>query len=264
MVERGNRSLIDILSKYAHQERDWDLRMPLALFALRTSEHTTTGFSPFRLTYGREARLPWDICYGPAPNTPLPHVDWVAERKKEMSKVFKLVKEHTLKKQQHQKDYFNKNLKGHFHMFEDKEAVMYCDPVHKERGGKLSRPWTGPHVIKEKLSNALYKVTLNTGEEIVVNAERLKKYYPRELCQQPEGSVNESDSEDEPEEAVDEVEEPQLEACEEDIDIHAHADLQQEEGEVRGRRAEPLMRNGGKFWSNVDPSNIVRGSRIRR
>ena len=286
MVERGNRTLIDILAKYAHQERDWDLRMPLALFALRTSEHATTGFSPFCLTYGREARLPWDICYGPAPNTPLPYVDWVAERKNEMSKVFKLVREHTLKKQHHQKEYFNRNLKGCFQTFGDEEAVMYCDPVHKERGGKLSRPWTGPHVVKEKLSDSLYKIVLNTGEEIVVNAERLKRYYPRETSHRPGRSLSESDSEDDPqvqpqrreaddeleEEADDPQEEPQPyepphqqpEVDMNDIDLHAHADLQQEEGEVRGHRPGPLMRDGGKFWSNVDPSNIVEGPRLRK
>ena len=242
--------------------------MPLALFALRTSEHATTGFSPFRLTYGREARLPWDICYGPAPGTPLPHVDWVAERKREMSKVFKLVKEHTLRKQQHQKRYFDKNLKGHFQTFDEKAEVMYCDPVRKERGGKLTRPWTGPHKVKEKLSDTLYKIILDTGEEIVVNAERLKKYYNREVNNQPDEYHGGSDSEDEddPEEEQGQVEQPyhRPDVQEDDVDPHAHPDLQQHETEVRGPRPGPLMRDGGRFWSNVDPSNIVTGPRLRK
>ena len=263
MVERGNRTLISILSKYAEQEKDWDLRMPLALFALRTSEHATTGFSPFRLTYGREARLPWDICYGPAPKTPLPHVNWVAERKKEMTKVFKLVKEHTLRKQQHQKDYFNKNLKGQFQVFQEGDAVMYCDPVLKERGGKLTRPWTGPHTVETKLSDALYKILLDTGEDIVVNAERLKKHHPRESNHSQEGTVAESDSEDESEEE-ERQQPPQQQLEPPEVDLHAHVELQQQEGEVRGHTPGPLMREGGKFWSNVDTSNILPGTRLRK
>ena len=69
MVERSNRTVIDVLSKYASNEPDWDLRLPLVLFALRTSEHATTKFSPFRLVYGREAKLPWDIVYGTPTST---------------------------------------------------------------------------------------------------------------------------------------------------------------------------------------------------
>ena len=67
-----------MLAKYGG-EPDWDLELPLLLSAIRTSEHATTGFSPFTLTYGREARLPWDILYGPASRTPTP-LHWVAER----------------------------------------------------------------------------------------------------------------------------------------------------------------------------------------
>ena len=122
-----------------------------------------------------------------------------------------------------------------------------------------------PHIVKEKLSDALYKIALDTDEEIVVNAERLKKYYHREACSSPGGPITESDSEDEPDEAEDEdapEERQQLEVPEDDL--HAHADLQQQEDEIRGQRQGPIMRNGGKFWSNVDASNILRSPRLRK
>ena len=261
MVERGNRSILDILSKYTNQEKDWDLRIPLVLFAIRTSEHATTGFSPFRLTYGREAKLPWDICYGLAPNTPLPYVDWVAERKKEMSKIFQLVKETTRRNQMHQKNFFDKNLKGHFRTFKPDDLVMYCDPARKERGGKLDRPWTGPHVIKEKFSDALYKIVLDKNKETMVNVERLKKYYPREDDPITDEKSTVSDSEDEDDTDMPPTpvqDQPQNQAPEPDND------LQVEGREVRGPRQGPLMREGGRFWSNVHPSNILEGPRVRQ
>ncbi|KAG1222473.1 hypothetical protein G6F67_009702 [Rhizopus microsporus] len=39
----------------------WDDFINAALWACRIRVHTTTGFSPFYLTYGREPRLPGDV-----------------------------------------------------------------------------------------------------------------------------------------------------------------------------------------------------------
>jgi hypothetical protein len=47
LVERFNRTLEDILSKYVSQnQKDWDEQLPWALMAYRSSEHDTTKFSP--------------------------------------------------------------------------------------------------------------------------------------------------------------------------------------------------------------------------
>ena len=39
----------------------WDEQLQACMFALRTKKHMTTGFSPFRLMYGREARTSTQI-----------------------------------------------------------------------------------------------------------------------------------------------------------------------------------------------------------
>ena len=180
MVERSNRTIIDILSKYCEGEVDWDLRLPLILFAIRTSEHSSTGFSPFSLVYGREARIPWDIVYGPAPNTLMPLEKWVADRKKQMSQVFEMVREHTKKRQMQQKRYFDSNLKGEFQKFQMGDLVMMFDCSARTVHGKLNSPWVGPLTIVEKVSDCLYKVRMLNQKEVIVNVEKLKKYYQRE------------------------------------------------------------------------------------
>ena len=65
MVERLNRTFLDMLAKIAHCDpRTWDLYLPYALFAYRTSPHHSTNMTPFRLLYGREAVLPTnETCY---------------------------------------------------------------------------------------------------------------------------------------------------------------------------------------------------------
>ena len=44
-----------------HQGKNWDLEVPSALWAYRTSVKTSTSFTPFRLAYGKEALLPVEV-----------------------------------------------------------------------------------------------------------------------------------------------------------------------------------------------------------
>ena len=55
MMERFNRSLLQMLRAYVRHESDWEKFLPLVMFAYRTSVHTTTGASPFDLMLGRSA-----------------------------------------------------------------------------------------------------------------------------------------------------------------------------------------------------------------
>ena len=71
MIERFNRTLEDMISKYlVADQRSWDESLPLLLLAYRSSTHESTGFSPALLFFGREPRLPLDLLLGSPP-----HVD---------------------------------------------------------------------------------------------------------------------------------------------------------------------------------------------
>jgi len=52
MVERLNRTLCNSLAKVKEQDEDWDIHISAVLFAYRTKRHSTTGYTPFELTYG--------------------------------------------------------------------------------------------------------------------------------------------------------------------------------------------------------------------
>ena len=263
MVERSNRTIIDILSKYSKEEPDWDLRLPLVLFAIRTSDHATTGFSPFKLVYGQEARIPWDIVYGLAPNNePLPREEWVAKRKRDMVKLFKMTKDHTLKNQFHQKSYYDRHRRGKFNEFDEGEQIMLCDPAIRAKSGKLNRPWSGPFTIKEKISPALYRITLGNGKDLIVNAERLKRFYARKDDEEAIDRCDEIDTDDE---ENDELEVTTQHPTTAEDPVIPEAQPRQNpiiaEGQPNPTQGEPLMGHDGKFWCNVDPANIVQGKR---
>ncbi|CAA9999102.1 unnamed protein product, partial [Nesidiocoris tenuis] len=68
MVERFNRTLVDLLSKtVGGDQKDWDKQLPIALLAYRGTDHSSTGFSPAMLLYGRELALPVNLLRGRLP-----------------------------------------------------------------------------------------------------------------------------------------------------------------------------------------------------
>ena len=64
MVERHNRTIKDKLLKILEdKQHEWPRAIDGVLSAHRTARHKSTGFSPFRLLYGRDPVLPIDITH---------------------------------------------------------------------------------------------------------------------------------------------------------------------------------------------------------
>jgi len=63
-LERMHRTLNTILGKMVDEkQRDWDTHVAYALAAYYATVHSSTGFSPNRLLYGRELRFPNELLY---------------------------------------------------------------------------------------------------------------------------------------------------------------------------------------------------------
>ena len=63
-VEAVNKNIKKILRNMVETSRDWSEKLPFALWAYRTSFHTSTGATPYSLVYGLEAVLPVEIEMG--------------------------------------------------------------------------------------------------------------------------------------------------------------------------------------------------------
>ncbi|KAG1956958.1 protein NYNRIN-like [Pimephales promelas] len=65
-VERSNRTVVSMLKKYvAANQKDWDMKLPLVLMALRATPQDSTQVSPFELMTGRQMTLPLHLLYQP-------------------------------------------------------------------------------------------------------------------------------------------------------------------------------------------------------
>ena len=73
LVERANRTLLSMLAIAAYEQPfPLEDHLRLLCMAYNSSIHPTTGFTPFYLMFGRQARMPIGIMYGtpgPAPVT---------------------------------------------------------------------------------------------------------------------------------------------------------------------------------------------------
>ena len=60
LVERCNQMIEDVIKKAMQNQTDWAPMLPSVLFAIRTSKHCSTGFTPFRILYNFDPILQFE------------------------------------------------------------------------------------------------------------------------------------------------------------------------------------------------------------
>ena len=133
MVERFNRSLLQLLRSYVETKDDWEMYLPLVLFAYRTASHASTGLSPYLLMYGREPKTPpLPVCQsGFEPSTYVAHVQG------KLAEMRQFVDDHLEKAAHLQKDYYDQRTTTQ--CFNPNDLVWLQDPTAR----KLDPIWEG-------------------------------------------------------------------------------------------------------------------------
>ena len=81
-TERLHRTINSMLAKVvAQDQRDWCERLPAVMAAYRSSVHSSTGFSPNFLVFGREVNAPIDIMLGRPDDPQYDNVDSYVQQK---------------------------------------------------------------------------------------------------------------------------------------------------------------------------------------
>ena len=177
LVERFNRTLQNMITTITTDHSfDWEEALPKVCIAYNTTIHSTTGYSPFYLMYGREPRLPIDIVYGT--QSPSPD-NFVRQSHKLMEQAYHRVREHLSAGHQQQKDIYDKRVHGD--PYQEGDIVWLLDPVVAEgQSKKLHHPWKGPFRVLKKISNCDYLVESTAGKHIktIVHFNRLKLCKP--------------------------------------------------------------------------------------
>lgn len=179
LIERFNRTLLAMLSLFVEaNQSNWDVLLPYVMMAYRSSVHASTGFSPYKVLFGREMVLPVDIMLDVTVAESFSSVsEYVAHLAETLSSVVEAVKQHQAKVAGLQKANFD--LRANFQYYSDGELVWVSDKVRR-RGlcPKLQRRFKGPYRITERVTEVLYRVVPvgGVGPETVIHFNRLKPY----------------------------------------------------------------------------------------
>ena len=172
LVERFNKTLCESIAKTTKDLQEWDTVINSVLFAYRTAKNSTTKYTPFYLTYGREARLPITIFENETLESNLEDLE--INRQK--------AKDNVTKAQENQKRRHDSKIKKPIEYQIGDKVLLYEAAKEKTWTGKLEDKWKGPFYIHDKLLNGAYKLRSTDGRilKTPINASLLKIYNDRQ------------------------------------------------------------------------------------
>ena len=111
MVERHNRVVADIISKYcANNPSSWDQMIPYLNFVYNTTVHKTTGQNPFSLVLGQECKYPIDVLRPKAPGHEIANYEFTRCLNEQFREAHKNAKGTLGYRQEKQNDLYQKNV----------------------------------------------------------------------------------------------------------------------------------------------------------
>ena len=179
-AEAANRVILRGLRRRLDQnKKKWVEELDNVLWAYRTTPHSTTGETPFRMVYGTEAVIPVEIGE-PSRRTeqPLDEEQNDEALREELDLVEEIrtgasLKEATLK----QKIAARHDTKVIKREFEVGSLVLRRNADSQD--GKLAPNWEGPYRVIDKTENGAYYLEDLRGKKLPRpwNAQKLKQYY---------------------------------------------------------------------------------------
>ena len=175
-LERWHACLKGMLKRSGKDVKEWDRHLKYLLFAYRSTPHCTTGFSPFLLMFGREARGPLDILQeswleGDCEKSSV--FEWLTSVKAQMEELSVLVSEREQLAKVRMKNQYDKSSSPK--EFVSGDMVLVWKPgIH----AKMGASWDGPFQIEKKVSPVNYKVQVpgNSNRSKVLHVNMLKKW----------------------------------------------------------------------------------------
>ena len=171
LVERTNRSLLQLLRSYCEQASDWEKWLPLLLYAYRTSVHSSTRTTPYLLMFGREPIFDATglLSKGHDTQSYADHIQF------QMAKMYELVELNLTEAASSQKRFYDQSTKPHL-SFSQNSHVWLSVPT----AGKLDPKWeSGWTVVKQFKDQPTVQIKHSDGRLRTVHVNRLRAHIMR-------------------------------------------------------------------------------------
>ncbi|XP_054719150.1 uncharacterized protein LOC129228494 [Uloborus diversus] len=179
-VERMHSSIKRILKALCVESgEDWEKNLPLALFALRSVNHESTGFSPAELVHGKNLRTPQTLLYENwmVPEESDPNVvEYILNLTNRLKRCQDLAVEKMSEMQVRRKAWYDKNAVNRQFKVGDQVLVLATN-----KANKMAVNWIGPGVVTSKISETNYVVDVPERRDkcTIYHVNLLKPYHKR-------------------------------------------------------------------------------------
>jgi hypothetical protein len=174
--ERSHGTISQVISFFISDSHlDWDLWLPFALFAFRTTVHRTTKHTPYFLMHGRECEIPFESIIH-ANRAPMYRIDpyYPDEMKSRLQLAFQKVREISEIETDRTHRQFNKNA-----IVSDLKVGDTVDlKIEQFASGKkkFGKRWQGPYEITQQKSDVNFRIRHTiTGKRKMVHVNRLRR-----------------------------------------------------------------------------------------
>ena len=180
--KRLNQALRAIIPK--GKERDWDVYLSYATFALNCLNNSRTGFSANRMVFGTELNTPLSVLIEDSDSFKPTEVDKRSQEayklRNTMKTVIRKVRENSNNHFMYAKNFHDRNVMGPFFKMHDLCYILIECPSHK-----FGSRWRGPFLITDVINDHLYKVQLAPGKEKITNISKMKHYEKNKYSVEP-------------------------------------------------------------------------------
>ena len=157
VTERFNGVLGNMIKKHINIRRDdWDKHIANALLASRVRLHHATGYSPFYLVYGRNARIPGDIVL---PNIDNEDADHVGNRLNEITAGRKRIQQAKEKLEEQRKKMIDNSNSSRGESIELGSQVL----LRNESAKKWQPGWYGPFTVSGVHAHGVFSLNFPNG-----------------------------------------------------------------------------------------------------
>lgn len=185
-VERFNATLQNILATTAERcHWDWDIMIPYAVMAYRATKHSSTGFTPNMMLFGREVTEPIDLVAGLPPGhesaqTPPQYVTQLRER---LELAHQITRDALGQSVERAKKQYDKNVCRT--LYHTGDAVWHLVKGTKRVRDKVRKflpSYEGPYFVLGQLDDLVYRIKKGPKAKVkVVHHDKLKPYHSRTL-----------------------------------------------------------------------------------
>lgn len=168
-VERANRTLVNLL-RTAEKSDEWDSEaLSAALFAYRSSVHSSLGTSPYTANFGRAPRLPIDLKFPTEVQSP----KGLAELTERLGQVKREIRSTMTEAAKAQKRAYDKRKGTVTPQFSVGQRVYWKIPNRS----KLDPVWDGPFLLDRQMDDVTWSLAGASGSAKTVHVNQLKECY---------------------------------------------------------------------------------------